>query len=630
MRSDQAPAASRRHSAMFRTSLPKRMVAALPLLALALIVGNPAAARAQVEPNYWRQRVFFIPYQPNAQDPQVDKIDKVQLLVSRDGGQQWAVLQEADPHVRGFSYHAAADGEYAFALRMSDRRGRLWPEQIAQPLLRVVVDTQVPTLQLAATLDAMGQVLVKYEARDQKIKTQSLRLEVQGDNGTWQRLSAGPPELNQPDRLLGQVAWRPPTSGAGVKFRATIEDAAGNQGTAVAEASLVGSMPGPTLAPAAGPQLAPPGGGAAAPAIDSQASQPADLPRAALEWPTNNTFASERRHTPSASSADSGGSFTSGAGAGNAGSAPPSPTPTPGGAQLGADVAAPSLLPSGGEPASSAAANGTWETLRPVTPPAQTVMAPAAVSVTPIGQPSVSPIIPPSAPPSGSSVANGTPWVNSLTFDLDYDIQTVGPWGVAKVELWGTRDGGRQWQSLGVDQDNRSPMRVTVPTAGVYGFRIVVDGGNGVAAPTPNAGEQPELVVGVDMTPPRTELRATELGQGPFAGHLIIRWSAADENLAAHPVGLFFSAAAEGPWSTIATDLDNTGDYSWRLGRDAPPRVFVRIEVRDVAGNVEVRQSPTAVDLNLPRPTGRLRNVRPVEGDPSRYRTASGARPAEG
>jgi hypothetical protein len=140
-----------------------------PALAALATFGPPSPARGDVEPHYWRQRVFFIPYQPNLQDPQAAKVDKVQLLVARDRSQQWAVLQEANANVRGFSYHAAADGEYDFALRMSDRRGRLWPEQIAQPLLRVVVDTQQPTLQLATSLDALGQVVVRYEAGDVKL-----------------------------------------------------------------------------------------------------------------------------------------------------------------------------------------------------------------------------------------------------------------------------------------------------------------------------------------------------------------------------------------------------------------------------------------------------------------------------
>jgi hypothetical protein len=91
-------------------------------------------------------------------------------------------------------------------------------------------------------------------------------------------------------------------------------------------------------------------------------------------------------------------------------------------------------------------------------------------------------------------------------------------------------------------------------------------------------------------------------------------------------VGLFYSASAEGPWSTIATNVENVGHYAWQPGRDAPPQVFLRLEVRDAAGNIAVQQTPQAFDLNLPRPTGRLRQVRPAPApaaDPSRYRTAA-------
>ena len=41
--------------------------------------------------------------------------------------------------------------------------------------------------------------------------------------------------------------------------------------------------------------------------------------------------------------------------------------------------------------------------------------------------------------------------VNARTFDVEYDLQAVGSWGVAKVELWGTQDGGKTWVSYGVD-----------------------------------------------------------------------------------------------------------------------------------------------------------------------------------
>ncbi len=548
------------------------------VLPLAL-VGGVAAAQGVAEPHYWKQRQFFIPYQPNPQDPQAGKVDKVQLLLSRDGGLQWAVLQEAEPHVRGFSYHAATDGDYAFALRMADRRGKYWPEQIAQPLLRVVVDSAPPMLELSASLDATGQIVVRYEARDAKLKPETLRLEVQSDGGVWQRLGTGPPDVSQPDRLLGQLAWRPPTSGGRASFRASVDDAAGNSATTNAEASLIS----PVLDPATGPQLAPPSLTGWSPS--GQVAALAEPQRQALEWPVGgaiNSLASNRREAPS----------------GGAGATDPFASRVD-----GADRGAPSLLTPGASTPAPPISNGGWVS-----------SAPAAVA-NGVAEP--------------PDHVDPTPWVNSLTFDVDYDIQTVGPWGVSKVELWGTRDGGNEWLSLGVDSDNRSPMRVTVPAQGVYGFRIAVDGGNGVTASKPQSGDRPEMSVGVDLAPPRAELRAAEPGQGSLTGHVIIRWSAEDEHLAARPAGLFSSASAEGPWTTIATDLDNTGEYVWRLGRDAPPRVFLRLEVRDAAGNVAVQQTREAVDLNLPRPTGRLRNVRPVQDEPERFRTAAGARSAD-
>jgi hypothetical protein len=508
---------------------------------------------------------------------------------------------------------------------MSDRRGNVWPEQITQPSLRIVVDTEPPALQLAAALDATGQVVIKYEARDATLKTQTLRLEAQTGTGDWQRLAVGPPDLNQPDRLVGQLAWRPTTASGAVKFRAAVEDAAGNPATAATEASLAG----PVLEPALGPQLAPPnvdGPEMVGPSFDSQsASPPADRPRMPLDWPSNNRLVAEQRAP--ASPPPSSNAYTSSSAAAAASVSAEVEFRAVGNATPSSD--APALLPT--TPASD---NGGW-TQQPASSaayspsPFPTASAASTSATNASAANRVAPDTGSLTPPASGAV--GSIWVNSLTFDLDYDIQTVGPWGVAKVELWGTKDGGRVWQSLGLDQDNRSPMRVTVPAKGVYGFRIVVDGGNGVAAPTPQAGEQPELIVGVDMSAPQAELRAPELGQGPLAGHVLVRWSATDSNLAPRPIGLFYSAAAEGPWTTIATDLDNAGEYAWRLGRDAPPRVFLRLEARDEAGNVGIQQSPTAVDLNLPRPTGRLRNVRPVqnEADPDRYRTASSARPAE-
>ncbi|HMP08709.1 MAG TPA: hypothetical protein PJ982_20375, partial [Lacipirellulaceae bacterium] len=231
----------------------------LLLLAAAAVAGPARRSEAQSSPHFWRQREFFIPYQPNLSDPRAGKAVRVQLLLSRDDGVRWAVLQEAEPHVRGFSYLAPEDGSYAFAVRAVDRKGGYWPETVAQPALRIFVDTQPPTLELAASIDAVGQVVVRYEARDQRLNPETLRLEMQGDGGLWEPLSVGTPELSQPDRLLGRTQWRPPVSLREVRVRGTVADAAGNSISAATSASLTAGL----IDPGSGPQLGPPGGDAA-------------------------------------------------------------------------------------------------------------------------------------------------------------------------------------------------------------------------------------------------------------------------------------------------------------------------------------------------------------------------------
>src|SRR5437870_4490645 len=71
---------------------------------------------AEAKPTYFRQPTFFIPYQASPQSPLAAQVAKVQLLASLPSAPAWAVLEEAEASVRGFSYRAPADGEYAFTL----------------------------------------------------------------------------------------------------------------------------------------------------------------------------------------------------------------------------------------------------------------------------------------------------------------------------------------------------------------------------------------------------------------------------------------------------------------------------------------------------------------------------------
>jgi hypothetical protein len=216
----------------------------------------------------------------------------------------------------------------------------------------------------------------------------------------------------------------------------------------------------------------------------------------------------------------------------------------------------------------------------------------------------------------GSSLNNMLPpgerprMVNSRSFDLDYEVDGIGPSGIAKVELWGTRDGGRTWTSYGVDNDNRSPIRANVDGEGLYGFRMVVQSGNGLGGVTPRSGDAPDLWIMVDLTKPNVRLIDATAGTGPQSGELVLRWEANDSALAARPITLYFSDHPGGPWSIIAAGLENTGGYAWRVDSRAPDRIYLRIEARDEAGNIGAFEAAESVTLDRVRPEGHIRAVR--------------------
>ena len=81
--------------------------------------------------------------------------------------------------------------------------------------------------------------------------------------------------------------------------------------------------------------------------------------------------------------------------------------------------------------------------------------------------------------------------------------------------------------------------------------------------------------------------------------------------LDARPIALSFGPGAGGPWTPIAAGLENTGSYRWRLDNRVPDRIYLRLEVRDEAGNVGTFETAEPVSLDRHRPEGRIRGVRP-------------------
>jgi len=558
-----------------------------------------AATPPKLAPVFWKQRVFFIPYQINQPESTRSQISKVQLLVSQDGVTGWRTLQEAAPNVRGFGYHAPADGEYWFALRHLDQQGQPWPSALShpnsksfqstraaiQPLMRITIDTNQPKLDVSGTLGESGKIEVRYESRDSNLRPESLVVEARAAGGNWSRVQLGPPDVSQPGHLVGRATWVFPHTSKSIEIRASIADQAGHQTQSATELAVAGPM----LQMPSTPVTKEPASVATVDPFQTVSKPPA------RDWPANNRLPSPQSSLPVA---DSNLPRVSKRPPQPSADSPPLRNPytvaqnPKGQGRVPAQLIGGSGLSEMNDAAGSLEVSGSLGYKNP----------PAAAEDNGWAAPPL--------PSSGAGL--GDRMVNSLAFDIEYDLQSVGPWGVAKVELWGTHDDGQTWQSYTVDSDNRSPVRVSVPNEGVYGFRILVDGANGSGATPPRSGDKPELIVAVDLQAPRAELLSTELGQGNLADHLQLRWAVEDRNLESRPIGLLYSTNPHGPWSTIATGLENTGSYTWRMQRHMPNQFYVRLEARDMAGNLTTDQTSTPISLSRPQPTGRLRSVRPI------------------
>ena len=194
--------------------------------------------------------------------------------------------------------------------------------------------------------------------------------------------------------------------------------------------------------------------------------------------------------------------------------------------------------------------------------------------------------------------------VNSHAFEIDYDVDTAGPSAAGRVELFWTGDGGRTWNRYDTDDDCRSPMLVQVERDGLYGFWLTIDGIGGLRGETPREGDVPQAWVGVDTMPPVARLTTAEPA-GEQGASLSIRWEATDALLAPAPISLAYSTRASGPWTEIATGLTNNGQHTFQPPHQLPAQVYLRLQARDEAGNVQVFDTSEAVIVSQPTTVSR-------------------------
>jgi hypothetical protein len=256
------------------------------------------------------------------------------------------------------------------------------------------------------------------------------------------------------------------------------------------------------------------------------------------------------------------------------------------------------------------------------TPPQSAPMAPMApmTQSAPTARPNM-----PSGMPSSDKPADRK-LLNTTTAQLEYRIDTVGPSGISKVDIYITRDRGQSWEKLAEDTNKRSPVSINLPGEGLYGVRLAITNGNGFGGRAPKSGDRPQYVVEVDATSPRVEFHPYEIVNGAID----IRWSASDANLGPEPVNIFYRSRIDQSWQPLAHNVKNDGVYRWAFPPEIGGQVFVKLEVADLAGNVTKVETPTPIMLDQTEPEATLVDVVGVNRGPAQSQSMPPAMPPTG
>jgi hypothetical protein len=524
------------------------------------------------------QRKFEIPIQVDAASR--SKIKELKLFSSTDEGRSWQEVAVTSPDKGAFIYYAPADGVYWFSVQIVDQQGRLDPADIykAPPGQKVLVDTLKPLLRIISAERQGEDVAVSWEIQEDHPDLATLKLEYRTADAElyqWQSATLSP-------AMHGQTHFRV-TNPTALTIRMQVQDVAGNLTTTQAE---VAALPAPTNNVAAASTTGSHG--------TSLLSQEDKLPHLEMLPSKSATGGS-----------DKGPALPSDTGLGSSGpAAPPERTPVHQGKPLAQSepraipeppvMPSPVVTPPWANPEPGLHLVATSEDRNPPMPPP-----PPASSTRP-------------APAQLPSLQV----INSTAVTLEYEVGKFGPSGVGSVEVYLTRDDGATWQRFAADQEVkiqpsadlsgppasiRRPITVELPGEGVYGFYLVVRSGAGLGKPPPQNGDPPQMRIEVDTTRPVAQLYAPE----PVPGRrdsLIINWTASDRNLASTPITLQWAERQAGPWETIGADLPNSGRHTWKLPPNLPYRVFLRLTVRDTAGNLGIAETrePVLVDLSEP------------------------------
>ena len=478
------------------------------------------------------------------------------LYGSQNSGKTWERLQSVPISRGSFVFTAPRDGHYSFAIRMTDSRGSL-----LQPIEGSApeMDVFVDTVPPALKLE-----ITEPEAGQAIVSWTTSDPSVNPESMTLEfsdGLSGIRRKADITPAASGQIQL-PLPPGSTIEIRASITDNAGNRGEARKQ-YVSDFEPGEASA-------------------QSEAT----------------TVVTEKPVAPGAPSPFFQDSPKP--------TVPAVPTvPVPGDAGS-SELSTPKRL----EPRKLQSPATKIERRTAVTPTVPTIPSPSE-------QPTSDEVPVPSEP---AQIVNGVQMVNNRIFNIEYQIDDVGPSGISSVELFVTEDGGKQWFRYGVDPDLKSPFEVDSIAEGTFGFAVRVRNGVGLADIPPQPGQPPEIVISVDQTLPFIEMEqptVTTEGEGAIR----FGWQIVEANPAENSIRLESAQTPAGPWLPVFDWQPDQGSFELPVHSGLPTQMYFRLLARDTAGNVATSQTVQPVVVDLKKPVGRLLRVQPTGPQGSVRRT---------
>jgi hypothetical protein len=555
----------------------------------------PTTARAQSGadgPQRTFVRVPDVKLPVEIEEAQRAQLKSLVLYMKESTQGSWIKVDQGLPHLTEFIFRAPHEGEYWFRVVAIDNQGRTQPADLNKDIrdaVVVVFDATPPAIDLAYGGVSNEGTTVRCEVRDANLDPLKTQFFFQTQNQAWQPLDAVPgrPGLyciprqamltNRVKATAVDLAGNPTTRVVNLGELATGQIGRGSEN----HLPQIAAVPAQAIPPAPTPYGTAPSTPIASPPPPSvmTSTGPIAQPIAQLHGTPNTLppsvapqFAPPQITVPTITT--------------------PQTSPHPNGGVTIVPTTGSDLRPW----TAGAVARPVRDTLRPNTNDPSV----ATVSGTLSRQPHAPNQI-----------------VNNTNVFVNYAVENVGASGVGKIEIWVTSDQCRTWTKVVEERAGKNPAEIRLPGEGVFGVKMVATNGRGFGAQAPQSGDPADTWIEIDTTKPKAEIVAVQCGAGAEAGVLTVFWRAEDKNLAHDGIELLHAATREGPWTPIAKGLHNDkgieGQYRWTPPAQAGAQTFLRLVVRDRAGNVAISQTVQPVPLDdLSRPRIRVLNVSTV------------------